>query len=126
MKTLKALSLAIGAVVVATSTTAWAQSGDAPASAPAVSEMAASAPATPAEKRKANRALRKQVYAAIGKHKEISAGNISVTAKDGAISLGGTVSEASQVDTVTEITKGVPGVISVTNKLEVRKPLGGM
>jgi osmotically-inducible protein OsmY len=123
MKTLKALSLTIGAVIVATSTTVWA--GE-PASAPAESTTTASAPMTPAQQRTANRALRKQVYAAIGQHKEISAGNISVTAKAGAITLGGTVSEASQVDKVAEIAKGVPGVTSVTNKLAVQKPLGGM
>jgi osmotically-inducible protein OsmY len=66
------------------------------------------------------------VYAAIGKHKEISAGNISVTAKGGAVTLSGTVTDASQIAQVAEVAKGVPGVISVTNKLTVQKPLGGM
>ncbi|MGF6702466.1 osmotically-inducible protein OsmY [Paraburkholderia sp. MM5496-R1] len=87
--------------------------------------MSASA-AAPVSSRQANRALRRQVYAAIGKHKEISAGNISVIAKGGAVTLSGTVTEVSQINQVAEIAKGVPGVTSVTNKLTVEKPFGGM
>ncbi|MGA7777214.1 MAG: BON domain-containing protein, partial [Paraburkholderia sp.] len=82
--------------------------------------------AVPATGRKADRALRRKVYAAIGKHKEISAGDISIIAKDGAVTLHGTVTDASQVGAVAEIARGVDGVTSVTNKLTVRKPLGGM
>ena len=75
--------------------------------------------------RAANRALRRKVYAAIVKHKEISAGDISVVAKNGAVTLNGTVAEASQVNTVAEIAGSVPGVTSVTNKLTVKTPFGG-
>jgi osmotically-inducible protein OsmY len=75
--------------------------------------------------RQANRALRRKVYAAIVKHKEIDAGNISAIAKDGAVTLDGTVADAAQTDKVTEIAKGVPGVMSVTNRLIVKKPFGG-
>jgi osmotically-inducible protein OsmY len=49
-----------------------------------------------------------------------------VAAKDGAVTLTGTVQDATQVPGVAEIAKGVPGVTSVTNKLTVRRPLGGM
>lgn len=122
MKNIHAFRLAAGAVVVATSFAAWSQTSE-PASA---SAFAASNPAAPAAGRKANRALRRQIYAAIAKSKEIDAGNISVLAKDGAVKLSGTVSDASQVDKVGEIARGVPGVISVTNGLTVEKPLGGM
>ncbi|WP_087738514.1 BON domain-containing protein [Paraburkholderia piptadeniae] len=91
------------------------------ASAPgATAASAASAPA------KSNRALRRSVYSAIVKHKEINAGNISVIAKDGAVTLNGTVTESAQIEKVAEIAKGVPGVTSVSNKLTVAKPLGGM
>jgi osmotically-inducible protein OsmY len=65
------------------------------------------------------------VYAAISKHKEISAGNISVIAKDGAVTLNGTETDAAQIGTVAEIATGVPGVTSVTNKLTVQRPFGG-
>ncbi|MGA7782804.1 MAG: BON domain-containing protein, partial [Paraburkholderia sp.] len=82
--------------------------------------------AVPATGRKADRALRRKVYAAIGKHKEISAGDISIIAKDGAVTLHGTVTDASQIGGVADIAAAVPGVVSVTNKLTVKKPLGGM
>jgi hyperosmotically inducible periplasmic protein len=121
---MKTFRLAVGAALVATSLTAWSQTSE-PASAPATSAMMASGSAAPATGRKANRALRRQVYSAIVKHKEISAGNISVVAKDGAVTLSGTVTNASQVGTVAEIAKSVPGVISVTNKLTVEQPFGG-
>jgi hyperosmotically inducible periplasmic protein len=125
MKGIKTFRLAVGAVIVATSMSAWSQTSDT-ASAPGASATAASGSAAPVTGRKANRALRRQVYNAIVKHKEISAGDISVIAKDGAVTLNGTVTDASQVGTVAEIAKGVPGVISVTNKLTVQKPFGGM
>jgi osmotically-inducible protein OsmY len=128
MKTIKALELAIAAWFVVASTAVWSQGGGA-ASAPAgvqdASVVAASGAAAPTG-RKADRALRRRVYAAIGKAKEISAGDISVIAKDGAVTLNGTVTEAAQIGKAETITRGVPGVVSVTNKLTVKKPLGGM
>jgi osmotically-inducible protein OsmY len=127
MKNIKILELAVATLIVATSMNAWSQTSgmaSAPASAPGASAMAASA--GPATGRKANRALRRQVYNAIVKHKEISAGNISVVAKDGAVTLNGTVTDTSQIDKVAEIARGVPGVTSVTSKLTVQKPFGGM
>ena len=87
--------------------------------------MAASGATTAKTTRQANRALRRKVYAAIVKHKEIDAGNISVIAKDGAVTLDGTVVDATQIDKVTEIAKGVPGVVSVTSRLTIKKPFGG-
>src|SRR5579859_745787 len=128
MKTIKALELLVAAWFVAASATAWSQTGDAasaPASAQGASVMAASGAVAPAG-RKADRALRRRIYAAIGKDKEISAGDISVIAKDGAVTLNGTVTEAAQIGNVEAITRRVSGVMSVTNKLTVKKPLGGM
>ncbi|MGF6602088.1 hyperosmotically inducible protein [Paraburkholderia sp. GAS448] len=128
MKKIKGLGVSVGAFVVAVSANAWAQNGAAssvPASASGASAMVASGAATPETGRKANRALRRRVYAAISQHREISAGNISVVARDGAVTLNGTVTDATQIDKVAEITKGVPGVTSVTNKLSVqRRPFG--
>ena len=125
MKSIQARALAIATLILAASTNAWSQSGQtasAPSGAPAVEASAAA----PVSSRQANRALRRQVYAAISKHKEISAGNISVVAKGGAVTLNGTVTDASQINQVVEIAKGVPGVTSVTSKLSVQKPFGGM
>ena len=123
MKTISAHALAVGGFVIALSINAWAQNGAA-ASAPAASTLEASGATAPTTGKKADRALRRKVYSAIGKHKEIAAGSISVTAKDGAVTLNGTVPDANQIPKVAEIAKGVPGVISVANKLTVQKPFG--
>lgn len=85
---------------------------------------AAPAASTAREVRKANRALSRKVYAALAKHKEIDAGSISVVARDGAVTLNGTVAEAAQIDTVVAVAKTVPGVKSVSNKLSVQRPIG--
>ncbi|MGA7811891.1 BON domain-containing protein [Caballeronia sp.] len=122
MKSIQAFKMAVGVLAVAASMTAWSQPSE-PASATATASSGSAAPVTG---RKANRALRRQVYSAIAKQKDISAGNISVIAKDGAVTLNGTVTDASQVGKVAEIARGVPGVTSVTNKLAVEKPFGGM
>lgn len=89
--------------------------------------MAASEPSAvsgasaPGATRKENRALRKRVYAAFAKDKSIDAGGIGVSAKDGAVTLTGTVTDASQIDKAAALAKGAPGVTSVTNKLAVRR-----
>jgi osmotically-inducible protein OsmY len=129
LQTISARALAIGTIIVALSMNAWSQNSSAasaPASAAAGSATEASGATAPGKGKKADRVLRRNVYAAIGKHKEISAGSISVTAKDGAVTLNGTVPDATQIISVAEIAKGVPKVTSVTNKLTVRKPFGGM
>lgn len=126
MKNMQTFALGMGAIIAAASLTAWSQTSEpASASAMAASSSAAGS-ATPATGRQANRALRRRVYGAIAKSKDIDAGNISVVAKDGAVKLTGTVADASQVNKVGEIVRGVPGVTSVSNGLTVKKPFGGM
>jgi osmotically-inducible protein OsmY len=125
MRKMTGLALVVGAIAVAISANAEAQNGGASGAGAAASVSGAASSPVPVPGRKANRALRRNVYAAIARHKEISAGNIGVTAKDGAVTLNGTVSDTSQIATVVEITKGVPGVISVANKLTVQKPFLG-
>jgi osmotically-inducible protein OsmY len=128
MKKTKVVGLAVATLAAAASMNAWAQPQDAASAAagaqaaPATSAPAAAAPTG----RQADRALRRKVYAAIGKDKSINAGDISVRAKNGAVTLTGTVTESAQIGKVEEMAKSVPGVTSVTNKLTVEKPLGGM
>jgi hyperosmotically inducible periplasmic protein len=116
-----------GAVLIAlASVHASAQPGtSATSTASNSAAVAASGGTASPNTRGANRALRRKVYGEIVKHKEISAGDISVVAKGGAVMLNGTVVDASQIDKVAEIVRGVPGVTSVTNKLTVKKPFGG-
>ncbi|CAG4888656.1 BON domain-containing protein [Paraburkholderia saeva] len=128
MQKIRGLRLAIGTCIVAVSMNAWSQGDQASgaAAAPAgASAMVASSAAPAATGRKADRALRKKIYAAISKHKEISAGDISVTAKNGAVTLNGTAADTAQVAKVAEIAGGVAGVTSVNNKLTVGKPAFG-
>ena len=117
------LRVALGVVIVVVSISAWPQDG-ASAGASAGTAVTASGGMTAKAVRQANRALRRKVYAALAKHKEIDAGDISITAKGGAVMLNGTVPDASQIDTVVEVAKGVEGVTSVTNKLTVQRPFG--
>ncbi|KWF31328.1 BON domain-containing protein [Burkholderia pseudomultivorans] len=127
MKMRHGIRAALGVAVAAVSIGAGAQSGASagmPASAPAGVGRAASAGMSAKAVRQANRALRRKVYAALARHKEIDAGSISVTAKGGAITLNGTVAEASQIETVEQVATDVAGVTSVTNRLAVQRPLG--
>jgi hyperosmotically inducible periplasmic protein len=129
MKTILIIELTAAVLIAGASFNAWSQTGDAaraPVNAQGSSAMAASGSAAPTPGRKADRALRRKVYAAIGKHKEISAGDISIVARDGAVTLNGTVTDASQIGQVADIARGVDGVVSVTSKLTVKKPFGGM
>lgn len=113
------LCASISALLACLSVDAIAQSSDAPAA----SAVASSTP-TPGDTRKANRALSRKVYAALSRHKEVDAGNISITARNGAVTLNGTVTEATQISTVVQVAKGVPGVTSITNRLSVQRPIG--
>ncbi|MCX4177152.1 MULTISPECIES: BON domain-containing protein [Paraburkholderia] len=126
MKTMNGLRVALGVAIAAVSISAWAQDGaSAGASAGTASAaVTASDGMTAKAARQANRALRRKVYAALAKHKEIDAGDISITAKGGAVLITGTVPDASQINTVAEVAKGGAGVTSVTSKLTVQRPFG--
>jgi osmotically-inducible protein OsmY len=123
MKTMNGLRAVLGVAIAAASISAWAQDG-ASAGASAATAVTASGGMTAKAARQANRSLRRKVYAALAKHKEIGAGDISITAKSGAVLITGTVPDASQISTVAEVAKGVEGVTSVTSKLTVQRPFG--
>ncbi|WP_028218945.1 BON domain-containing protein [Paraburkholderia oxyphila] len=126
MKTKKAIRNAGAALIALASIHAWAQPGASEALAASnAAAIAASSGMTAKNIRTPNRALRRKVYAEIVKHKEINAGDISVIAKSGAVTLDGTVVDGAQIDKVAEIARGVPGVMSITNRLSVKKPFGG-
>jgi osmotically-inducible protein OsmY len=125
MKTSRALKIAVGLLVGSTSFHVWAQASESEARTVSKGTATeASGSVTQTSSRKDNFALRRKVYAAIAQHKEINAGTISVVVKRGAVTLDGTVVDASHIDKVTEIAQGVPGVRSVTNRLTVKTPFG--
>ncbi|SAK56641.1 transport-associated domain-containing protein [Caballeronia hypogeia] len=107
------LKLACGALLVLACGYSWSQSGAASAA-----SGGASASAAPAQ---SNRTLRRAVYAAFAKDKSIDAGDVGVSAKNGAVTLTGTVDRADQIDKAATLAKGVPGVVSVQNKLTVKR-----
>ncbi|MGA7779842.1 MAG: BON domain-containing protein [Paraburkholderia sp.] len=117
MKIMSVLRVGLGVAIAMVSICAWSQE-----SASAGSTMTASGGMTAKAMRQANRALRRKVYAALALHKEIDAGDIGITAKGGAVMISGTVPEASQINTVTEVARGVAGVTSVTSKLTMQRP----
>jgi hyperosmotically inducible periplasmic protein len=114
MKAIQAIKLAGGALIVAVSVSAWAQASDTgTATAPAMSQPSS---------KQANRALQKKVRSALAKAKGVTAANISVRARDGAVVLEGTVPEQSQIDKATQVAQGVAGVTSVKNALTIKEP----
>jgi hyperosmotically inducible periplasmic protein len=84
--------------------------------------MASAPTAKPSKaERAANRALQKKVRSALAKTRALNVANISVIARNGAITLEGTVPEQPQVDIATQVAQGVDGVRSVRNLLLTRQ-----
>ena len=115
MKTFQAIKAISGALIVMASLNAYAQSRDATA-APAMT-AAPSAKATKAS----NRALQRKVLKALAKAKGLTADNITVRARGGAVTLEGRVSDQGQSDIAGQTAQGVPGVTSVKNSLAIRE-----
>ncbi|MBV8628362.1 MAG: BON domain-containing protein [Paraburkholderia sp.] len=125
MKAIHAFKLAGTALLIVGSIQAYAQSSDAaPAAAPATAPSSTDAAHAHYKSLKAaNRALQREVRNALSKARDISVSNITVRARDGAVTLQGSVPVQSQSDRATEVAKGVPGVVSVRNALSIR-PVG--
>lgn len=117
-----AVVLAALAVVLSVGAATAAQNGTAAASGTATA--AASAPASAKTTRSANRALRKRVYAAFATDRSIDAGTIGVSAKNGVVTLSGTVDNPAQIDKAVALASGVEGVQSVKNRLSVKREFG--
>jgi hyperosmotically inducible periplasmic protein len=114
MKAIQAIKLATGALIIAASVSAFAQASD-------TDQAAAPAATSKQAMKKADRALSHKVRAALAKAKGVSAANIEVRARDGAVTLEGTVPDQTQVDKATTVAQGVAGVSSVKNALTVKE-----
>jgi hyperosmotically inducible protein len=115
MKAFSAIKVIGGALVVLASLNAYAQSSEAAATA----APAAAAPTTKQAKQ-ANRALQKKVRATLARTKGLTVGNITVRARDGAVTLEGSVPEQAQIEIATNAAQGVAGVTSVKSALSIR------
>lgn len=114
MKASQAVKAISGALIVMATLNAYAQSSDATA-APATT-AAPSAKSTKAS----NRALQRKVLKALAKAKGLTASNITVRARSGAVTLEGRVSSQGQSDIAEQTAQGVAGVTSVKNALQIR------
>ena len=92
----------------------YAQASDATATG-TTAAPAASAKAS----KKANSQLGRKVRAAISKTQGVDVSNIAVRARGGAVTLTGSVPDQSQIEAAGNAAKGVAGVTSVSNKLNV-------
>ncbi len=121
MKAINAIKMVGGALVVLASINAYAQASGTDAASDLTTQPSAKAQSKAAKS--ANRALQRKVRSALAKAKGISAANILVRARGGAVTLEGSVPEQPQVDLATQVAQGVAGVTSVKNALTIR-PVG--
>ncbi|OLL28803.1 BON domain-containing protein [Burkholderia sp. SRS-W-2-2016] len=117
---MKAIKMIGGALIVLASLNAYAQNDAASAAAAAPAASAPTAKQTAKQTRAANRALSRKVRGVLARTKGLTVGNITVRAREGAITLAGSVPEAAQIDLATNAAQGVPGVTSVKNALTIR------
>jgi osmotically-inducible protein OsmY len=121
MKAIHAIKLAGTALLICGSIQAYAQASDAAPATPA--STTSSARQHYKSLKAANRALQRQVRSALVKDRSISMANVTIRARDGAVTLQGSVPLQDQSDRATEVAKSVPGVTSVRNALSIR-PVG--
>jgi hyperosmotically inducible periplasmic protein len=108
---LKALG---GVVAVMVACNVYAQASDAAAD-------AQTAQASAKADKKANRQLGHKVRAALAKAKGLDVSSIAVRARGGAVTLTGSVPDQGQIELAGTTAKGVAGVSSVSNKLNVQQ-----
>jgi hyperosmotically inducible periplasmic protein len=85
------------------------------------SSVAAGSPSA----RKADRALGRSVRRAIDKAQGVDVSKIFVKARNGAVTLSGTVPDAAQIPLASTVAQSVKGVASVSNALTVQALNGG-
>lgn len=113
MKTTHAIRLVCGALIVLASLNVSAQES-------AAASATANPTASDAKAAKAaDRALQKNVLRALSKTRGLRVSAITVRARNGVVTLEGTVPEQSQIDLATQAAEAVEGVTSVTNALSL-------
>lgn len=120
MKNISLISVAGSALLVFGAATAHAQGSEAEPQVSATALALASAPPSARSIRHANRLLAKDVRRTLVRVKGLDSRSIVVIARGDAVTLGGSVPDASQIELATTAAKGVKGVASVSEKLTVR------
>jgi hyperosmotically inducible periplasmic protein len=93
----------------------YAQSANAPSDASMAPGTMSASPSA----KKADRALAHAVRRALSKAQGLDVSGIFVRARDGAITLSGSVNNSDQIHQAEEVARSVQGVNSVTNKLSL-------
>jgi hyperosmotically inducible periplasmic protein len=114
MKFVTAVCIALSVASLTWEAGAFAQSSESTGTVPSAS-AASGAPVS-------NATLRRQVKAALKKTKGLTALDIAVRAKNGQITLQGTVKNQEQIGLAGKVAADVPGVTSVKNSLSVNRP----
>jgi osmotically-inducible protein OsmY len=115
MKLTNTLKFVSAALIVAASIDAWPQTTES-----AATSTAPAAEGSAKATRQANRALSKKVLRALS-NGGVATSRINIIAKGGAVTLAGSVTDASHIDKASEIAKTVPGVTSVKNALTFKE-----
>lgn len=95
-----------------TSTTGGVAQASPQASAPSATSLASKA---------SSRQLAMNVRRALSKTQQLNVSNITVRARGGTVTLSGSVPEGKQIEQAGEVAKGVAGVNSVSNKLNIQQ-----
>ncbi|WP_269508404.1 BON domain-containing protein [Burkholderia sp. IMCC1007] len=120
--------LAAGLLMTACCTlTAHAQPAAASAAVPSSSaglaqeptQAPASAGVPPAQRRAADRALKRRVSTALARTKNLNATRILVRVRDGGVTLAGSVTDTTQGNLAVAVTRRIDGVTSVANQLRI-------
>jgi hyperosmotically inducible protein len=126
------LKTVFGVFIILTSLNAYSQASGTEGSSGASTAAAAShANATPSDakskkkaERVANRTLQNDVRRALSRTKGISMADVTVQARDGEVTLRGSMQNQAQVDQAGEVAKGVKGVTAVRNQVRVLSTMG--
>ncbi|MBN3753842.1 BON domain-containing protein [Paraburkholderia sp. Tr-20389] len=116
MKSVDFLKAVGGVVAMVVACHTYAQASDSTATGTTATAPAANSKAA----KKENRTLGKKVRSALTKG-GVDVSKVNVRAHGGAISLTGTAPDNDQIQKAGEIAKGVEGVTSVSNKINVKQ-----
>ncbi|ELW9530199.1 BON domain-containing protein [Burkholderia cenocepacia] len=102
-----------------------AASAAVPSSSTAIAQESAQAPAPtsagvpPAQRKAADRKLKRRVSTALARTKNLNATRILVRVRDGGVTLAGSVTDTAQVNLAVAVARRVDGVTSVSNQLRI-------
>ncbi|MEM5344928.1 BON domain-containing protein [Paraburkholderia azotifigens] len=117
MKSVDFLKALGGVVAMVVACHTYAQASDS-----TTTGTTATAPAAnPKAVKQQDRALGKKVRAALAKAQGLDVSAINVRARSGAVTLTGTAPDNDQIQKAGDVAKGVAGVTSVTNKINVQQ-----